>query len=65
MRANYGPVLSNSDSFPFCAFLPFLRLPIPPRRRGRLSRRRGGGGTSLEEAYGDVPLDGIAFSRLD
>ena len=26
---------------------------------------RGGGGTSLYEATGDVPLDGVAFSRLD
>ena len=25
----------------------------------------GGGGTSLEEANRDVPLDGVAFSRLD
>ena len=25
----------------------------------------GGGGTSLKEANGDVPLDGVAFSRLD
>ena len=25
----------------------------------------GGGGTSLQEANGDVPMDGIAFSRLD
>ena len=25
----------------------------------------GGGGTSLYEATGDVPLDGVAFSRLD
>ena len=25
----------------------------------------GGGGTFLLEAYGDEPLDGIAFSRLD
>ena len=24
-----------------------------------------GGGTSLQEANGDVPLDGVAFSRLD
>ena len=26
---------------------------------------RGGGGTSLLEASGAVPLDGVAFSRLD
>ena len=25
----------------------------------------GGGGTSLLEANGDVPLDGVAFLRLD
>ena len=25
----------------------------------------GGGGTPLQEANGDVPLDGIAFSRLE
>ena len=25
----------------------------------------GGGGTSLLEANRDVPLDGVAFSRLD
>ena len=25
----------------------------------------GGGGTPLKEANGDVPLDGVAFSRLD
>ena len=25
----------------------------------------GGGGTSLLKANGDVPLDGVAFSRLD
>ena len=24
-----------------------------------------GGGTLLQEAIGDVPLDGVAFSRLD
>ena len=26
---------------------------------------RGGGGTPLQEANGDVPLDGVAFSRLE
>ena len=26
---------------------------------------RGGGGTSLQEANGDVPLDKVAFSQLD
>ena len=25
----------------------------------------GGGGTPLQEANRDVPLDGVAFSRLD
>ena len=25
----------------------------------------GGGGTSLQEANGDVPLDGVAFLRLE
>ena len=25
----------------------------------------GGGGTSLLEANGDAPLDGVAFSRLE
>ena len=31
-----------------------------------LSKTRGGGGaTSLQEANGDVPLVGVAFSRLD
>ena len=25
----------------------------------------GGGDTLLQEANGDVPLDGVAFSRLD
>ena len=25
----------------------------------------GGGGTPLQEGNGDVPLDGVAFSRLD
>ena len=25
----------------------------------------GGGGTLLQEANGDVPLDGVAFSRLE
>ena len=25
----------------------------------------GGGGTPLQEANGDVPLDGVTFSRLD
>ena len=25
----------------------------------------GGGGTPLQEANGDVPLDGVAFSRLE
>ena len=24
-----------------------------------------GGGTPLQEAIGDVPLDGVAFSRLE
>ena len=27
-------------------------------------RKSGGGGTFLWEANGDVPLDGVAFSRL-
>ena len=26
---------------------------------------RGGGGTPLQEANRDVPLDGVAFSRLE
>ena len=25
----------------------------------------GGGGTPLQETNGDVPLDGVAFSRLE
>ena len=29
-----------------------------------LRRNPGGGGTPLEEANGDVPLDEVAFSRL-
>ena len=29
---------------------------------GSLLPMEGGGGTSLEEANGDVPLDGVAFS---
>ena len=33
--------------------------------RELLSFPGGGGGTSLQEATGDVPLDGVAFSRLD
>ena len=27
--------------------------------------RPGGGGTPLQEANGDVPLDGVAFSQLE
>ena len=27
--------------------------------------RVGGGGTPLQKANGDVPLDGVAFSQLD
>ena len=30
-----------------------------------ISHSRGGGGTSLQEADRDAPLDGVAFSRLD
>ena len=33
----------------------FKRGPVP-------DRREGGGGTSLSEPNGDVPLDGVAFS---
>ena len=29
------------------------------------SRGGGGGGIPLKESNGDVPLDGVAFSRLD
>ena len=29
------------------------------------SRDGGGGGNTFKEANGDVPLDGVAFSRLD
>ena len=28
-------------------------------------RPGGGGGTPLQEPNGDVPLDGVAFSRLE
>ena len=28
-------------------------------------KRPGGGGTPLQEANRDVPLDGVAFSRLE
>ena len=33
----------------------------------KVARRpgRGGGGTPLQEANRDVPLDGVAFSRLE
>ena len=34
--------------------------PLVPKIRGG-----GGGGTCLREANGDVPLNGVAFSRLD
>ena len=30
-----------------------------------VSSRGGGGGIPLKESNGDVPLDGVAFSRLD
>ena len=30
-----------------------------------MHRGPGGGGTLLQEAIGDVPLDGVAFSRLE
>ena len=30
-----------------------------------MTDRAGRGGTPLLEANGDVPLDGVAFSRLD
>ena len=30
-----------------------------------ISGWEGGGGTLLQEAIGDVPLDGVAFSRLE
>ena len=31
----------------------------------RVYNNPGGGGTPLREANGDVPLDGVAFSRLE
>ena len=30
-----------------------------------VSHAPGGGGTPLQEPNGDVPLDGVAFSRLE
>ena len=33
--------------------------------REALDPEGGGGGTPLQEANGDVPLDGVAFSRLE
>ena len=30
-----------------------------------VARARGGGGTRLQEPNRDVPLDGVAFSRLE
>ena len=32
---------------------------------GFLDSKRGEGGTPLQEANRDVPLDGVAFSRLE
>ena len=34
-------------------------------RRRSMQPGGGGGGSSLKEATEDVPLDGVAFSRLD
>ena len=40
-------------------------MDCPPERKEVAVVKRPGGGTSLYEANGDVPLDGVAFSRLD
>ena len=47
--------LSSHDTAPFA----FAVLLFWARGGG------GEGGISLQEANGDVPLDGVAFSRLD
>ena len=31
----------------------------------KCAKKPGGGGTPLQEANRDVPLDGVTFSRLD
>ena len=39
---------------------------LPPQDRVRKTPAGGGGGgTPLQEANGDLPLDGVAFSRLE
>ena len=43
---------------------PLARIYISMTSNGK-SWRGAGGGTSLKEAIGDVPLDEVAFSRLD
>ena len=41
-------------------------MSIPPNGTTINGAARGGGGdTLLQEANGDVPLDGVTFSRLD
>ena len=39
-------------------------MSIPPNGT-TINGAGGGGDTLLQEANGDVPLDGVAFSRLD
>ena len=39
--------------------------PFPQKKIGKRDDPRGGGGTPLQEANRDVPLDGVAFSRLE
>ena len=39
--------------------------PFPQKKIGKRDDPGGGGGTPLQEANRDVPLDGVAFSPLD
>ena len=50
-----------ASNFTFCV----SEASVKQMRQGFLVLARGGGGTPLQEANGNVPLDGVAFSRLD
>ena len=65
----YDKVGGIPSSLPFVSFFPSplnYRTTLHSLNAWSQAGTRGGGATSLQEATdGDVPLDGVAFSRLD
>ena len=66
-KKNCIPLKNDTEISDKVAHTPYLATLTTLRHQDRVRKTpgEGGGGTPLQEANGDVPRDGVAFSRLE